>query len=67
MSLGFEVTYMTRPLVAVRRIVEVHFDTSSVWIHNASRRWETPLERTSRCYLLRVDLLVDTSGFSWQA
>lgn len=55
MSLCFDVMDVTRPLVAVRRMVElgneVHFDGDGGWIRNVAR----------------ASLLVDASGFIWQA
>lgn len=71
MSLGSEVTDVTRPLVAVRPIVErsneVNFDGNRGWLHSVARGSEIPLERKGGCCALRVHLLGDATGFSWQA
>lgn len=70
-SLGFEVTDVTRPLVAVRRIVgkchEVHIGENGGGIRNVGMGANIPLERKGGCYTLLVDLLADAMGFKWQA
>ena len=71
MSLNFEVTDVTRPLVAVRRIVEhgndVCFDEHGGRIVNRARGTSIPLERKGGCYVLNVELLAEVEGFTWQA
>ena len=71
MSLNFEVTDVTRPLVAVRRIVEhgndVCFDESGGRIVNRAKGTSIPLERKGGCYVLSVELLAEVEGFTWQA
>lgn len=53
MSLSFEVTDVTRPVVAVR-IVEsgnvTHFDVHGSWITNRAKGDSMPLDRKSGCY-----------------
>ena len=71
MSLNFEVTDVTRPLVAVRRIVEhgndVCFDEHGGRIVNRAKGTSIPLERKGGCYVLNVELLAEAEGFTWQA
>ena len=77
MSLSFEVTEVTKPLVTVRRITEhgneVRFTSTGGWVENREKGTKIPLERKGGCYVLSVDLLADvmntesSSGFTWQA
>lgn len=60
MSLNFKVADVTKPLVAVRRIVgrgnDVHFDNCGGWIMNVASGKRIPLTKKGGCYVLSVEL-----------
>lgn len=70
LSLGFEVTDVTRPLVAVRRIIEkgdkVLFDQGRWRIVSKARGSEIHLERRNVCHFLNVGLLANIEDFTRQ-
>lgn len=69
-GLGFEVTDVARPLVAVRRIIEKGndgvFERGEGTIVNRARGPEIPLERRGGLCVLRGDFLVELEGFVGQ-
>lgn len=70
-------TDVTKPLVAVRRIVdrgnEVHFTETGGWIGDKASGKAIQLAKKGGCYVLNVELLTEVGvdrpsmGFSWQA
>ena len=71
MALNFEVTDVTKPLVAVRRIVEkgneVVFGQNGGLIKNVTTGQEIPLVKKGGCYVMSVDLMAKGEGFRWPA